>query len=95
MINKENINLSDYPFNYGSECYKDEKAFESKEGICYIPSLAESGIDCYTYDDFLELCHGNEKKARQLFDLCDWTFPETLVDEWSYSTDEEFRNFNV
>lgn len=74
--------------------YKDEAAFEKKEGICYIPewgfdpegAVPPGGFlleDCetYTYDQILEACEGNEEAAKQVFAGLEWQFPETLYEE--------------
>lgn len=94
--------------------YKNDKAFETGEGVCYIPefefenadenpfefyekaaiaSVVENNnyvaIQGYTRQDFIELCNGDEKWARELYDHVDWQHPETLWDEWL--EDEELQ----
>jgi hypothetical protein len=59
-------------------CFKSYSAFENKEGVCYI---AENSDLRYTYNDFLELACGNEKLAKNIFDIVDWQHPETVLDE--------------
>ena len=36
---------------------------------------------CYTGDDFIDLCKGNEKLAEDLFCYCDWQHPSSALDE--------------
>lgn len=87
--------------------YKDDKAFESGEGVCYIPEFGFENanenpfefaikeciaseiedntyvaIQGYTRQDFIKLCDGNEKLARELYEHVDWQHPETLWNEW-------------
>lgn len=59
--------------------YKNTKAYEDKQGVCYIPELRD---ETYTYDDFISIANGDEKVARELFDTVDWQSPELLMDEW-------------
>lgn len=66
------------------------------EDACY--SLEELGNDedlvprenAFSYNDFLKICNGNEKKAEILFQCVDWQFPESVLDEpWFECDDEE------
>lgn len=59
--------------------YKNQLAFITKKGTCYVPELSETE---YTYDDFLEIAKGNHDIASQLFYSVDWQSPSTLYDEW-------------
>lgn len=45
--------------------------------------------NCYTGDDFLEQCGGDEEKARRLFWYCDWQHPSSAMDEGAVDDDEE------
>lgn len=104
---------------FGCNCndgvvYKDDMAFETGEGVCYVPEFGFENsnenpfefyakaliateiegntyvaIQGYTRQDFIELCDGNEKLARELYDHVDWQHPETLWDEWL--EDEELQ----
>lgn len=75
--------------------YKDYDAFENHpDKVCYVPEYADEvkigehyatvadPESCYTKSMLLELCGGNERLCRCLFDSLDWTYPETLLDEW-------------
>lgn len=49
------------------------------------PITDEEAIDevvnsCYTGDDFIEQCEGNEKMARDLFAYVDWQHPSSVID---------------
>ena len=71
--------------------YKNHKAFDDKEWICYIPELShdleeweEETIDngtVYTYQNFLDICDWNHDDAQELFDFVDRQHPETLRNE--------------
>ena len=37
--------------------------------------------NCYTGDDFINVCQGNIKLAKELFDYCDWQHPSSAIDE--------------
>lgn len=59
--------------------FKDEEAFLLyPDRVCYMPELSDSG---YTRQDFLDMCNGQEKFARECFYAVDWQCPETWVDE--------------
>jgi hypothetical protein len=66
---------------YNGYCYKDINAFNNKKGVCYIAELSDQE---YTYQDFLSMCNGNEKLARNIFEDIDWQHPETRLDELGY-----------
>lgn len=101
--------------------YKDDNAFETGEGVCYVPefgfenadenpfefcekeaiaSVVENNnyvaIQGYTRQDFIELCNGDEKWAKELYDHVDWQLPETLWDEWLEDEElqEQFKEEN-
>ena len=73
------------------------KAKEFKKGntVLYIPDYALHDICsdkpihdvvdmtcyCYTGDDFVRICGGNEAAAERLFHFCDWQCPESAFDE--------------
>ena len=44
---------------------------------------------CYTGDDFIEACNGDEKLGERLFWFCDWQHPSSAVDELN---DEDNEN---
>ncbi len=59
--------------------FKDEEAFLlHPDQICYVPELSDA---TYTHQDFLNLCNGQEKFAKECFYAVDWQHPETWVDE--------------
>jgi hypothetical protein len=78
--------------------YKNELAFDTGVGTCYIPESGfERDFDCeyddehratvdesmrYTKQDFIDMCGGNEDAARNIFESVDWQSPETLVEEY-------------
>lgn len=75
--------------------YKDYNAFKNEpDKVCYIPEYADEveigehsavpadSEDCYTKKKLLELCHGNKKLCEDLFSDLEWTYPETLLNEW-------------
>lgn len=37
--------------------------------------------NCYTGDDFVDVCCGDHEMARKLFDWCDWQSPDSAVIE--------------
>lgn len=62
-------------------------ALEEEEG-----SIFDNGVykpQVYTKEDFLRLCNGNEKLARFIREQCEWTYPETIIDEFCESDDLE------
>lgn len=60
---------------------KDEDAFLNHPvKVCYIPELSD---DCYTRNDFLEMCSGQEKLAEMLFYILDWQSPSSALEEIS------------
>ena len=68
--------------------FKDEEAFLlHADRVCYVPELSDV---CYTRQDFLDICNGQEAFARECFYAVDWQCPETWVDEqyrdleWGY-----------
>lgn len=44
---------------------------------------------CYTGDDFLLECDGNERLAEELFHYCDWQHPSSALPELEYDEDAE------
>ena len=83
-----------YELEYGGEgnIYKNEDAFLNRPNeVCYVPEYAvedyENGQvpqtgDCYTHNSLLELCKGDEEVCQNLFYSLEWTYPETLLEEW-------------
>lgn len=62
--------------------FKAEKNYIPGTGmICYVPEGADGIKDCYTCEDFIHLCAGDEEKARELFRLCEGQDPKTLMEE--------------
>ena len=43
--------------------------------------LSEVLSNCYTGQDFIDECHGDEEKAERLFCYCDWQHPSSAIDE--------------
>ena len=82
-----------FDFGPGQDC-EIFKAGQFKPGdeIIYIPDVEvidEVVSNCYTGDDFLEQCGGDEEKARRLFWYCDWQHPSSAMDEGAVDDDEE------
>lgn len=61
-----------------ADYYKNWVAFELQEGICYVPELSDT---MYTYKDFFLMCGGDEQLTKEVFELCEWQHPETVLDE--------------
>lgn len=60
------------------------------DGVCYIPENNEGDPDdCYTKNDFINLCDGDEIKAKIVFDLCSWEHPECILDQWDEEDEED------
>jgi hypothetical protein len=57
-------------------CYKNYDNFQNKSGVCYIPQDSD---DKYTYQDFIDLCGGNQEVAKILFSLVKWNTPESEI----------------
>lgn len=38
-------------------------------------------LSCYTGDDFIAVCEGDEEKAHRLFAYCDWQHPTSAYNE--------------
>jgi len=74
------------------EPMKDESAFQTGKGVCYVP---ESGNAQYRRKDFLKLAGGNEYIAEVIFDLCEWTSPATILDEFDADDGDAFLEQGV
>lgn len=49
--------------------------------ITEIEDQEQALSDCYSGDDFVNICSGDVKLAKQLFDWCDWQSPEAALPE--------------
>lgn len=63
--------------------FKSETNFQHHpERVCYVPENWDfedgNGI---TGQDILKLCDGDEILAETVFNLCDWEFPSTVLDQ--------------
>lgn len=58
--------------------FKDEEAFKSGKGVCYVPELTDT---LYDREAFLAMANGQEEIAEMIFDAVDWQHPETYLDE--------------
>lgn len=66
--------------------FYDQEAYEtSLDKPCYAPEYADADDEYFTHQDFLDLCDGDEELARDLFDMVDWQYPESLLAEWEGS----------
>ncbi|MDO4305952.1 MAG: hypothetical protein Q4C77_03895 [Eubacteriales bacterium] len=60
--------------------FKDENAYRNRRNEpCYVPELSDS---VYCGQDFLNMCHGQQEFADELFEEVDWQHPETLMQDW-------------
>lgn len=49
--------------------------------VCYIPENNDGTKgDIFTPQDFIDLCDGDWYKARHVFEMCSWQFPDTFID---------------
>lgn len=74
------------------------------DDIIYIPENAYEEYDghrtvnrenAYSVNDFINICNGNVKRARELFYFCDWQFPnydDCFGDEDEEPVTEAFHN---
>lgn len=86
-----------FDFSDGQECLIYKGNWSLGEEIIYIPDIFLNEIPtdrkvredelegilhcCYTGDDFLNECGGDEALAKRLFSYCDWQNPSAAVDE--------------
>lgn len=63
----------------GGQVYRNQEAFENKEGICYINIFGTE----YAYSDFLEAASGNAEIAIWCFEMmiCTWNCPESYIED--------------
>jgi hypothetical protein len=82
---------------YGNDgvIYKNRDAFETGNGVCYIPEFGFDNNDengstffefyakgGYTRADIEALCEETNFDAEDFFEHLDWMYPETLMNEW-------------
>ncbi len=48
--------------------------------------------DCYTGDDFIDLCDGDTEKAKRLFEYVDWQHPSSALEAGEIEDYEEDGN---
>lgn len=93
-------------FSDGQDCLIYKGKFEVSDQVIYIPdiylnniniefALSSEEIDnvishCYTGNDFMMECDGNEKLAIELFEFVDWQHPN-IQDVLDTYDDEEFE----
>lgn len=58
----------------------------SPEQMVYWPDNSETP---YSKADFLRLCKGNDEVAYNLYAVCEWQCPETVLDEDSFADDSD------
>ena len=59
----------------------------------YVPDNCDNEIGAvYTWNDVLKIAKGNEKLAKIIIGLCDWQYPETVLDE--LEREEEVVEYN-
>lgn len=71
--------------------YKSEWDPNHPTDIIYIPEYGYEEEDdtknvvlrenAFSYNDFVDMCDGNEKKAKAVFDNADWQFPRGILEE--------------
>ena len=49
--------------------------------MCSSDLIIEILDECYSGDDFIELCDGNVEMAERLFWYCDWQHPSSALPE--------------
>ena len=83
-------------------CYINEYGFENEEENAYELFEFEKKELCaseliknpyqsktgYTRQDFLDMCNGDIEMATSLFYECEWTCPETILDQWADNEEE-------
>lgn len=69
-------------------CYIPENAYleefwdgRDKATVKEVIAAGVEATGCFTYRDILNECDGSEVMAEYVFDLLDWTYPSTLIDE--------------
>jgi hypothetical protein len=76
--------------------FKDYDIFQNHpDEICYVPENAEDDDDGFSRNDFIDLCNGDELKAEIIFDLCEWEFPSTILDQWDEEDDEALEELRA
>lgn len=84
--------------------FKADK-FCTDDQVIYIPDLELNNITatkspyeedaeytinrCYTGEDFVDLCEGDEALAYRLFCYCDWQHPSSALPEVDYDDEED------
>ena len=69
---------------FGYKCDLDKS---KPEDIIYIPEYAYEDEtinreNAFSWNDFVELCDGDEEKAEFIFNDCDWQYPTTCIEDW-------------
>ena len=81
-VPQKKANLHDFQATQFSN-FKDRDIFNSHpDCVCYGGEYVDEVDDLFTRYDFIELCGGDIGFAEQLFDMCEWQSPHTLIDEW-------------
>lgn len=59
------------------------------DGPIIDPDTLECALsNCFTGNDFMEVCNGDRQKAEELFGYCDWQHPSSAWDEGALAYDE-------
>ena len=59
------------------------------DGPIIDPNTLECALsNCFTGNDFMEVCNGDRQKAEELFGYCDWQHPSSAWDEGALAYDE-------
>lgn len=81
------------------------EAFRTDDEVIYIPDMCLNEITayraphpeeydhiighCYTGQDFIDQCEGDEALAYRLFCYCDWQHPSSAIAEVEYDDEED------
>ena len=74
-----------YNNNWDAPCYVPEYAAEDNavtiDGVEYECGGDKDKCNWYSHNDLLQLCRYNQKLCDSLFELIDWCYPETWLDD--------------
>ena len=65
--------------------------FSNPKEVIYTPDLAEDDEPGYTTEDFIVVCKGNVSFAEVVASLCEWQYPETVIDELEREDESEYQ----
>ena len=59
-----------------------------------LQEIADAYTNFYTAQDFIDICEGDEKKARRVFYNCDWQHPSTEFTEMEMFDEEDDEDWD-